>query len=146
LRRVGLPGRNLPVKRGVAIRPAEKADMAAIRGLVRLFPQQLVQQNLPRIPSFFVASNGGKLIGCCALQIYSKRLAEVRSLAVHPDFQDHGVASMLVERCTQRARERGIKELFAVTSQSSFFRRLGFATFRREKTAMFLELIPPSPR
>lgn len=131
---------------GVVIRPAEKADMAAIRGLVRLFPQQLVQQNLPRIPSFLVASASGKLVGCCALQIYSKRLAEVRSLAVHPDFQDHGVASMLVERCTQRARERGIKELFAVTSQSSFFRRLGFATFRREKTAMFLELIPPSAR
>jgi N-acetylglutamate synthase-like GNAT family acetyltransferase len=130
--------------RGVAIRPAEKADVAAIRDLVRLFPQQLVQQNLPRIPSFFVASTGGKLIGCCALQIYSKRLAEVRSLAVHPDFQDHGVASILVERCTQRARERGIKELFAVTSQTSFFARLGFATFRREKTAMFLELTPPS--
>jgi N-acetylglutamate synthase-like GNAT family acetyltransferase len=120
--------------------------MAAIRGLVRLFPQQLVQQNLPRIPSFFVASAGGKLIGCCALQIYSKRLAEVRSLAVHPDIQDHGVASTLVERCTQRARARGIKELFAVTSQPSFFGRLGFATFRREKTAMFLELMPPSAR
>jgi amino-acid N-acetyltransferase len=132
--------------RGVEIRTAKKADMAAIRGLVRLFPQQLVQQNLPRIPSFFVASTSGKLIGCCALQIYSKRLAEVRSLAVHPDFQDHGVASKLVERCTQRARDRGIKELFAVTSQTSFFVRLGFATFRREKTAMFLELTPPSAR
>jgi hypothetical protein len=31
---------------------------------------------------------------------------------------------------------------FAVTSQTSFFARLGFATFRREKTAMFLELTP----
>jgi N-acetylglutamate synthase-like GNAT family acetyltransferase len=131
---------------GFAIRPAKKDDMAAIRSLVRLFPQQLVQQNLPRIPSFFVAGSGGKVIGCCALQIYSKRLAEVRTLAVHPDFQDYGVASLLVERCTQRARERGIKELFAVTSHGSFFRRLGFATFRREKTAMFLELTPPSAR
>jgi hypothetical protein len=32
------------------------------------------------------------------------------------------------------------KELFAVTSQVQFFERLGFATFRREKTAMFLEV------
>ena len=151
MRRVGLPGRSLPVKGSkrplrVAIRPAKKDDMAAIRGLVRLFPHQLVQQNLPLIPSFFVASAGGKLVGCCALQIYSKRLAEVRSLAVRPDFQDHGVASTLVDHCTQRARDRGIKELFAVTSQTSFFGRLGFATFRREKTAMFLELTPPSVR
>jgi amino-acid N-acetyltransferase len=117
--------------------------MAAIRNLIRLFPRQLVQRNLPRVPSFFVAYAGSKLlVGCCALQVYSKRLAEVRSLAVHPDFQDRGVASKLVECCTQRARDRGIRELFAVTSQTSFFEQLGFATFRREKTAMFFEVAP----
>jgi N-acetylglutamate synthase-like GNAT family acetyltransferase len=116
--------------------------MAAIRELIGIYPQQLVQRNLPRAQSFFVAWRGGKLAGCCALQIYSKRLAEVRSLAVHPDFRDRGLASQLVECCIARARERGIRELFAVTSRTSFFGRLGFATFRREKTAMFLELTP----
>ena len=116
--------------------------MAAIRGLIRLFPEQLVQKNLPRVTSFFVASSGGRPIGCCALQIYSKRLAEVRSLAVHTDFQDLGVASKLVQCCIQRAKEHGVRELFAVTSQTSFFGRLGFGTFRREKTAMFHELTP----
>jgi amino-acid N-acetyltransferase len=128
--------------RGPEIRAARNEDMAAIRSLIRLFPGHLVQRNLPRAPSFFVASVRGKVVGCCALQVYSKRLAEVRSLAVHPDFQDRGLASDLVERCTQKARERGVRELFAVTSQTSFFGRLGFATFRREKTAMFLELTP----
>jgi GNAT superfamily N-acetyltransferase len=153
----------------VEIRPAAPEDMAGIRGLIRLFPRQLVQHNLPRASSFFVAVSGdrhragaalaesgnspkaaapgsvvprvsgGFLAGCCALQIYSKRMAEVRTLAVHPDFQDLGVASRLVERCIERAKERGIRELFAVTSQTSFFARLGFATFRREKTAMFYE-------
>jgi len=116
--------------------------MASIRDLIRLFPGHLVQENIPRAASFFVADAGGKRVGCCALQVYSKRIAEVRSLAVHPDFQDRGLASDLVERCTQRARERGVRELFAVTSQTSFFPRLGFATFRREKTAMFLEVTP----
>jgi N-acetylglutamate synthase-like GNAT family acetyltransferase len=118
--------------------------MAAIRELIRLFPRQLVQGNLPRVTSFFVAtsvgpSGAGRLVGCCSLQIYSKRIAEVRSLAVHPDFQDQGVASRLVQCCIERAKNRGIRELFAVTSQTSFFERLGFATFRREKTAMFYE-------
>jgi len=116
--------------------------MAGIRSLIRLFPRQLVQQDLPRVTSFFVASSGDRLVGCCALQIYSKRLAEVRSLSVHPEFQDQGVASRLVQCCIERAEERGIRELFAVTGQSSFFGRLGFATFRREKTAMFYELTP----
>jgi N-acetylglutamate synthase-like GNAT family acetyltransferase len=119
--------------------------MAAIRALVRLFPQQLVQGNLPRVPSFLVAEISGKLVGCCALQVYSKRLAEVRTLAVHPDYQDGGVASKLVEGCKQRALERGVRELFAVTSQTSFFERLGFATFHREKTAMFFALEAGSP-
>ncbi len=121
--------------------------MAAIRGLIKQFPRQLAQQNLPRVSSFFVAYVGAiqtgseaRLVGCCALQFYSKRLSEVRSLAVHPDFHDRGVASQLVECCKQRALARGIKELFAVTSQTEFFQRLGFATFRREKIAMFFEV------
>lgn len=114
--------------------------MPAIRALVRLFPNQLVQRDLPRVSSFFVATAKGEIIGCGALQIYSKRIAEVRTLAVRPEFQDHGVASRLVEACRQRAQQRGVRELFAVTSQIRFFERLGFATFRREKTAMFLEL------
>jgi len=135
-------GRSLLRRSRVEIRPAATEDMAGIRGLIRLFPRQLVQQNLPRASSFFVALSGDRLAGCCALQIYSKRMAEVRSLAVHTDFQDLGVASRLVERCIERAKERGIRELFAVTSQTSFFGRLGFATFRREKTAMFYEPAP----
>ena len=114
--------------------------MAAIRGLIRLFPGQLVQGNLPRAASFLVAESGDRIIGCCALQVYSKRLAEVRSLAVHHDFHERGVASKLVEGCIGRARARGVNELFAVTSQRSFFERLGFATFRREKIAMFFEV------
>jgi amino-acid N-acetyltransferase len=126
--------------RGVQVRPARKGDMPAIRGLIRLFPEHLVQRNLPGLASFFVATASGKIVGCCALQIYSKRLAEVRSLAVHPDFQDRGVASLLVQACIERGRKRGVTELFAVTSQISFFGRLGFATFRREKTAMFYDV------
>ena len=117
--------------------------MPAIRGLIRLFPGHLVQRNLPRLPSFFVAYVGKRLVGCCALQIYSKRIAEVRCLAVHPEFQDRGTASLLVKACIERGRERGVRELFAVTSQTSFFGRLGFTTFRREKTAMFRDLASP---
>jgi amino-acid N-acetyltransferase len=114
--------------------------MPSIRALLKLYPGQLAQHNVPRISSFLVATAGGRIIGCCALQIYSKRLAEVRSLAVDSRFQRRGVASRLVELCKQRARARGVKELFAVTSQTGFFERAGFATFRREKTAMFFEV------
>ena len=124
------------------IRPAEEGDMPGIRAVIARFPQQLIQRDLPRRVSFFVAVIQGKIVGCCALQVYSKRLAEVRSLAVDPDFRDRGIASKLVEQCAKRAASRGVKELFAVTGQMAFFERLGFATFHREKTAMFLAITP----
>jgi amino-acid N-acetyltransferase len=127
-------------KDGISFRPARIGEMPAIRGLLRLYPEQLAQKNLPGVSSFIVATLEEKIIGCGALQIYSKRLAEVRSLAVHPDFQRRRIASLLVEVCKRRARERGVRELFAVTSQTSFFERAGFATFRREKIAMFFSV------
>lgn len=123
----------------IEIRPAGKADMPSVRELVRCFPKQLVQRDLPRVSSFFVAQSGERIVGCAALQIYSKRIAEVRTLAVHPDYQSRRIATRLVAACCARAADRGIKEVFAVTSQTAFFETLGFSTFRRERTAMFWE-------
>ncbi len=60
---------------------------------------------------FFVATAKNQVIGCCALQIYSKRIAEVRTLAVHPNYQDKGVASKLVELCRDRAATAASKNL-----------------------------------
>jgi amino-acid N-acetyltransferase len=114
--------------------------MAAIRALIRLYPRNLLQRDLPRIPSFFVALVGDRIVGCCALQIYSRRLAEVRSLVVHPDFQGRGIASRLLEQCQQRGRERGVKQLLVVTGEVTLFERLGFSTFRREKIALFYDV------
>jgi amino-acid N-acetyltransferase len=122
--------------------------MAGIRGLIRLYPAKLVQANLPRASSFFVAEadgpEGKKIVGCAALQVYSKRMAELRSLAVAPEFRERGVGSRLVDSCTARARERGVREVFAVTSQVRLFERLGFTTFRRERIGMFYEVSQPA--
>jgi hypothetical protein len=42
----------------------------------------------------------------------------------------------------EAGRPQGVfKELFAATSQVQYLERLGFATFQREKTATFLEVI-----
>ena len=128
------------IRKAVSIRPAKPGEMPSIRALLRLYPEQLAQKNLPGISSFVVAIVAQRIVGCCVLQIYSKRLAEVRSLVVHPDFQNRTIASRLVEHCKHRARARGVRELFAVTSETSFFGRAGFSTFRREKIAMFFDV------
>ncbi len=124
----------------VEVRPARKGDLPAIRSLVGRYPKKLMQQDLPRLASFFVATLDGEIVGCCALQIYSRRLAEIRSLAVHPDFGRQGIARMLVARCQQRAKQRRVQQILAVTSETEFFGRLGFTTFFGEKTALFYDL------
>ena len=123
-----------------SVRPAQAGDMAAIKRLIGLFPDILVQMDLPRPSSFFVAVAGEALIGCAALQICSRRLAELRSLAVDPNAKNRGVGRQLVEACQRRARDRGVRQVIAVTSEVTFFEKAGFSTFREEKTALFYDV------
>lgn len=124
------------------IREAQRHDRPAIRRLIRSFPEQLWQKDLPQTSSFFLAEYAGQIVGCCALQIYSRRLAEVRSLAILPAYRGRGAALGLVKACKLRAAERGIKQVLAVTSEVAFFERCGFSAFRRERTALFFDVDP----
>ena len=124
----------------VTVRPAIAADMPLVRGLIREYPKRLVQKDLPRTPSFFVAELKGRVVGCCALQIYSRRLGEVRSLAIHPEFRGMGIGRKLVSACQTRARERRVKQLLAVTSEVMFFECCGFKTFFGERIALFFDI------
>lgn len=136
------PSQPASVATEVAVRPATSSDMPSIRALIAAYPDELLQADLPRIPSFFVAESGGEIVGCCALQIYSKRLAEVRSLAVRPDWRGRGIAGRLVDACRTRGRERRVRQLFAVTSEPRFFESRGFTVHRGWKTAVFDDLEP----
>lgn len=121
----------------VTIRAAQQGDRQAIRRLIAAFPDDLEQQDIPRLRSFFVALEAAEIVGCCALQVYSKRLAEVRSLAVNPAHRNRKIAARLVEKCLEHARERGIKQLLAVSSEPAFFERHGFKVYSGWKTALF---------
>lgn len=116
--------------------------MPAIRKLIAYFPRELVQDDIPRLQSFFVAEARTlkEIVGCCALQVYSRRLAEVRSLAIHPDFRGQGIAGRLVQACRQRGRDRQVHQLLAVTSEPGFFEACGFTVHSGWKTALFANL------
>lgn len=114
--------------------------MPAIRRLIRKYPDLLMQTSLPRMPSYLVAEHNGEIVGCCALQVYSLRMAEIRSLAVEPEFVRLGTGKLLVEACQARAAERGIKQVMAVTSSPEFFEKNGFSTFKRERIALFYDV------
>lgn len=119
------------------IKKAMRRDWSAIKELIKLYPEKLIQTNLPKVEEFFVAVVDGRVVGCCALEVYSKRLAEIRSLAVAKDWQGRGLAAKLIEYCLKLARQKKIYEVLAITGATDLFDRFGFRTFNKEKLALF---------
>ena len=84
------------------VRAARAADAEAIAELIGPFVQG--GKLLPRtateirdlIPTGFVAEAEGKIVGFTALEIYSPKLAEIRSLAVNEGQQRLGLGKQLV--------------------------------------------------
>jgi amino-acid N-acetyltransferase len=126
----------------IRIRRARPADLRLIKQLIALYPDILFQTHLPHANEFFVAvtksGRHSRIIGCCALEVYSRRLAEVRSLVVSPDWQGRGIASSLVERCLREARRRKIHECLTITGATKLFEKHGFHPFKGEKYALLL--------
>lgn len=92
------------------------------------------------LDNLFIAELNDEIIGCAALEIYSPKLAEVRSLAVSPSAQGMGVGRLLVKACVELAQERQILEVMAITSSEAFFKACGFDfTLPGEKKALFYQ-------
>jgi amino-acid N-acetyltransferase len=116
------------------VRTATDRDAAAIRALIDHYvPSGAL---LPRSEAFIaahahdflVAEDGGRrLVGCAHLDEYAPSLAELRSLAVAPDWQGRGVGRALVAAIEALARRRGHATLFAVSNDEAFFQRHGFS-------------------
>lgn len=130
----------------VEVRPAQTADIPAIAELIRSYVEQgrLLPRTLEEfddlLPTMFVAELDGRVVGCAALEIYSYKLAEVRSLAVSMDTQKMGIGRQLVLACLDLARERRILEVMAITSSDAFFMACGFDyTLPGEKRALFIQ-------
>lgn len=130
----------------IIVRPARKEDIPGLAGLIDPFVEQ--GKLLPRtsdelgdlLRCGFVAVHRGRIIGFAALEVYSSKLGEIRSLAVADDYQRQGVGKQLVEACVNCARERNVLEVMAITSSESFFRSCGFDfTLPGEKKALFLQ-------
>ncbi|MFN8448138.1 MAG: GNAT family N-acetyltransferase [Anaerolineae bacterium] len=131
----------------VNIRSAAPDDIEAIAELIKPFVDEgsLLERTYDEfeelLPNFFVAvDDDGNILGCAALEIYSRKLAEIRSLAVSVEAQGQGVGRKLVEACVERAREQNILEVMAITASDAFFQSCGFDyTLPSLKRAVFLQ-------
>ncbi|MBM3272157.1 GNAT family N-acetyltransferase [Candidatus Kaiserbacteria bacterium] len=118
------------------LRRATAADYPAIKTLIAHYPAQLMQEHLPEPEEFFIIQLDRDIIGCCALEVYSQRLAEIRSLAVREDHRHKGLGSQLVDACLAAAKDAGILEILTITNSPTFFETRGFGAFKNEKYAL----------
>ena len=131
---------------GFAIRPALESDVEALGLFIAPFVERgrLLPRTQDELEDLtvdgFIAELDGRIVGFAALEIYSSKLAELRSLAVVPDQQGRGIGKALVSACVERAKQRHIFEVMAITSSDEFFQRCGFDfTLPGEKKAVFLQ-------
>jgi amino-acid N-acetyltransferase len=133
------------------LRLARSADVPAILDLISSAPQQLLPRSGSDIDAlldtFWVMEEDGRIVGCCCLEVYSAKIAEVRSLAVHPDARGRGYGARLVEAAVAEARRRNIPQVLVVTSNVEFFSRQHFEPCLNEKYALFWKdpLVPDVP-
>ncbi|MDQ6962489.1 MAG: N-acetyltransferase [Mariprofundaceae bacterium] len=126
------------MKHLICIRKANTQDIPAMLALLNRFaPDELLLPRseddlLQHLQEFIVATHENDLLGISALHIYTSNLAEIRSLAVNPDYQKLGIGKLLIEACEKLAVELGIASLFALTYVSIFFEKVGYHVVKKE--------------
>lgn len=123
------------------LRPAKREDISAILSLIAANPEVLLPRTEAEMEELldttWVVEEGGVIQGCCCLEIYSKKICEVRTLAVSKDCQGKGYGRVLVEAAIAEANRRSIPQILTITSALGFFERLGFGACLKEKYALF---------
>ncbi len=115
------------------IRKARISDARAIQGLIEgsASKGEMLHRSLSEIydniRDFYVFQGNRSLLGTCAVQICWEDLAEIRSLTVLEEERRKGIGSKLVKVCLGEAKQLGIRKVFALTYEPSFFQRFGFA-------------------
>jgi amino-acid N-acetyltransferase len=118
-------------------RKAAMKDIPELLRLVNGYASQGIM--LPRtefeiaenLRDFIVIQAGEKLAGCAALHFYTASTAEVRSLAVGPEFKGRGAGRMVIQSLEAEAQAFGLQSVFAFTYIPEFFRKLGYSELER---------------
>jgi len=128
------------------LRKAIPKDVEKIKKLIdwashqnKVLPRRL-EEIKEVLNCFYVWEENCEIVGCCSLEIYNKKLAEIRSLVVSSKYQNRGVGTNLVKACLKEAREKGVYEVLVVTDKVRFFHKLGFRKCLNNQFPMFIKL------
>ncbi|CAM5526127.1 Amino-acid acetyltransferase [Streptomyces tanashiensis] len=120
--------------KAVTVRRARTSDVAAVRRLVDPFVQRGILLDkatvtlYESIQEFWVAERDedATVVGCGALHVMWEDLAEVRTLAVDPEFKGAGVGHQVLDKLLHTARWLGVRRVFCLTFEVDFFAKHGF--------------------
>ena len=115
----------------ITLRPARDADWDAIRALLEANALPLAGAR-EHLAHFVVADRDGAVLGCAAIERHGDA-ALLRSVAVAPGSQGHGVGERLVRALLADAPGQGMHALYLLTTTAAgWFPRFGFAPVPRE--------------
>jgi amino-acid N-acetyltransferase len=118
------------------IRKIFKKDVRAIMSLIRqsMDNEELVRRTraeiLEQMQDYWVLEIDGKLMGCVALHIYPEEgSGELACLYVQKDHENEGHGRKLMAFTENLAREKGLRQIFALSTQAFKYLQLkgGFA-------------------
>lgn len=116
----------------IEVRRARTSDVRGIRRLVDVYsPQRRLLSKATvtlyeDIQEFWVAVADAEIVGCGALHVMWEDLAEIRTVAVDPAVRGQKIGHRLVTALLDHARELGVRRVFALTFETSFFASFGF--------------------
>lgn len=133
----------------VCCRAATLEDVAQIMQVLEpdVLAKRLLRRTVKEVAELtrhaFVAEANQQIIGFCAVEIYSRKLAEIQCLVVDKTFRSQGVGKELVRLCLETAQQLGVLEVLAITSSEDFLRSCGFDyALPDQKKALFCQLRP----
>ncbi|GAA1943707.1 amino-acid N-acetyltransferase [Amycolatopsis minnesotensis] len=116
----------------LVVRRARIADVRKIKALVdsdagRVLLEKELVTLYENVQEFWVAEQDGEVLGCGALHVLWEDIAEVRTIAVAKRARGQGIGHALVGQLLDLAVELGLRRVFVLTFETSFFERHGFA-------------------
>jgi len=120
----------------IQIRPAKTSDVKTIRKLVDTYaPERRLLSKATvtlyeAVPDFLVIEKDNQLLGAGAIHVLWEDLAEVRTVAVFPEFKGKGYGSLFLEALINRANQLGVKRIFCLTFETKFFTKHGFTEIK----------------
>ncbi len=121
------------------VEKARMVDVPQIHKLINFFadrgemlarPLSEIYENLR---DYFVVKSGDEILGCVALGIMWRDLAEVKSLAVLEQVQRQGIGQSLVDACMEEAKILDVDTVFCLTYKPLFFEKQGFGYIEKEE-------------